>query len=144
MILISRCDMANLSDFLKSINTTKENVFDRAKTPNEYDDIENAYTPFVVNRCLSYFPDTILLVEELNRRPKIPKYYQYKFLLTLVRKRGRFKKWDKIEREDDINIVKEYFGYSLDKAIQALKVLTESDLSCIKSILESRKGLVKK
>lgn len=130
-----------LSDFLKSINTTKENVFNEAENTNDRISIESEYSPFVINRCLSYFPDTIFIVEELNKRPNIPKYYQYLFLINIVRKRSRFKKWDKIESQEDIKVIREYYNYGYNKALEVLKILSVDQIKSIKLELETKRSV---
>ncbi len=85
---------------------------------------EETYNPYMVNRSLSYFGDTILAVNEMNRLHVLDKKLQYSFLINIVRKRKRFSKWNKPELEDDIEVVKEYYGYSNEKARQALPLLS--------------------
>lgn len=112
-------------DFLKSINDTKKNIM-------ELPEHENMYVPFVVNRSLSYFPDTVGLANEMNRYHHIDSKLQYQFLINIVRKRKRFSKWVKPEIENDIESVKEYYGYSNDKARQVLSLLSSEQLTIIK------------
>ena len=89
------------------------------------DDIaEKAYAPFTVNRSLSYFQDTIFFANEMNRYHHIDKKLQYSFLINIVRKRKRFSKWIKPELDSDMDVVKEYYGYSNEKARQALTLLS--------------------
>lgn len=108
-------------DFLNSINYTKQDIM--------YDDItEKSYNSFMINRSLSYFTDTIAIANELNRYHHLDKKLQYHFLLNIVRKRKRFSKWNKPELEDDIEVVKEYYGYNNEKARQALMLLTPSQI----------------
>jgi len=116
-----------LKDFLNSINDTKVNAMDA--------DIncERLYTPYVVNRCMSYFPDTILYANEMNRFAGTPNKLQYDYYLNSVRKRKRFSKWLKNETSDDIDLIKHHFGYSEKKAREALEILGEAGLSEIKA-----------
>lgn len=116
----------NPFDYLNSINDTKENVM-----LTEED--EKKYTPFVVNKGLSYFIDTIKLVNEMNQRHHLDKKLQYDFLLNSVRKRKRYSKWHKREQDDDLTAVMEYFGYSYDKAHQIIDLLSHDQITTIKS-----------
>lgn len=96
-------------------------------------DNEKNYNSFVVNRTLSYFPDTVAIANEMNRYHQIDEKLQYHFLLNIVRKRKRFSKWVKPEIENDIEMVKEYYGYSNDKARQVLPLLSAEQLKTIKN-----------
>lgn len=100
------------------------------------------YTPFVVNRALSYHVDCILHVNELNKRPSIDKDMQYQYLLNTIRPMKRkFQPWQKASRDKDIESVKTFFGYSDQKAIEALRILTEEQVAEIRK--RTDKGGVK-
>jgi hypothetical protein len=122
-----------LTDYLNSINFTKENLMD--DTPDG-EAAEKAYTPFVINRCMSGFLDTILFANEMNSRPHLSKKMQYDFLLNSVRKRKRFSPWLKPETIENLDIVKEYYGYNNSKAQEALSLLSDEDILNIKMKLE--------
>jgi hypothetical protein len=112
--------------FVNAINLDKKDLM--------VDDLtENAYVPFMVNRQLSYFQDTVLVANEMNKYHLLDKKLQFHFLLNIVRKRKRFSKWAKADSIDDMEIVKEYYGYSNEKARQALSILSKEDLEQIKS-----------
>ena len=112
-------------DYLNSINYTKEDIM--------HDDIdEKQYVSFVINRSLSYFPDTVAIANEMNRYHHIDKKLQYHFMLNIVRKRKRFSKWNKPELDNNIEVVKEYYGYSNEKARQALTLLSSSQIEELK------------
>ena len=111
-------------DFLQSINVTKNDIFQGN---------ERGYASFVVNRSLSYFNDTVLLANEMNRYHHLDEKLQYHFLLNIVRKRKRFSKWVKPEVENDIELVKEYYGYSNDKARQVLSLLSPEQITTIRN-----------
>ena len=120
--------MNELKDYLNSINYTKKNVM--------LDHIdEKKYPAFIVNKCISPFPDTILYVNELNRMHWLDNRLQYDFLLNSLRKRKRFAKWMKASKIKNLDVVKEYYGYSNEKAKMALDVLTEEQLKTIKTKL---------
>jgi hypothetical protein len=114
----------------------------RNKIAQEELDFES-YKPFLVNRSLSYQPDCILYVNELNKSPNIPKILQYHYLLNTIRPMKRkFQPWQKQVVVKDLECVKEYFGYSDEKAKDALRILTDEQIALIKEKLE--KGGVKK
>lgn len=111
----------NPFDFVNAINYTKVNVIE---TADNKDLVEKSYNPFVVNRALSYFIDTVLPANEMNSR-QIDNKLQFEFLLNSVRPKKRFARWVKKREDDLVELVKEHYGYSTKKAIQALSVLTE-------------------
>ncbi len=97
------------------------------------DDCEKAYNSFMVNRGLSYFSDTIIIANEMNRHHQIDSKLQYHFLINMIRKRKRFSKWAKAQKESDIDAVKEYYGYNNEKARQALTLLSPDQITIIKN-----------
>lgn len=113
-------------DFLNSINSTKVNLLD--KDPENI----NQYNSFLVNRSLSYFPDTVLISNEMNRLHHLDARLQYDFLINIVRKKKRFSKWDK-PQSTDIECIKEYYGYSDSKAKQIIGLLTSEQLQELKN-----------
>ena len=117
--------MAELKDWLNSINYDKKNIM-----VDEYE--EKKYPAFIINKCLAPFPDTLLYVNEMNRLHGLDNRLQYDFLLNSLRKRKRFAKWLKSSKIKDLDVVKEYYGYSNEKAKQALEVLTEEQIKIIK------------
>lgn len=112
-----------LSDYLNAINVSKEPLLDISESYTK-----QSYPPFVVTRCLSYFPDTLFAANEMNTRPLIDSKMHFDFLRGAVRPRKRFSKW--LKREDDSRVVAlvEYYGMSSRKAREALSVLSEADL----------------
>jgi len=112
----------NPFDYVNSINHTKKDVMEDEKT----------YNGFMVNRSLSYFSDTVILANEMNRYHHLDSRLQYQFLINMVRKRKRFSKWVKPELENDLESVKEYYGYSNEKARQVLPLLSPSQLQQLK------------
>ena len=119
----------NPFDFVNAINYTKVNVIE---TADNKDLVEKSYNPFVVNRSLSYFIDTVLAANEMNSR-QIDNKLQFEFLLNTVRPKRRFAKWAKKREDDLVELVKDYYGYSTKKAIQALSVLTEQQKQAIRT-----------
>jgi hypothetical protein len=89
---------------------------------------ENSYNPFMVNRSLSYFSDTAIIANEMNKYHSLDKKLQYQFLINIIRKRKRFSKWNKPELVQDVDVVKEYYGYSNEKARQILPLLSSDQI----------------
>ena len=115
----------NPFEYVNSINMTKKDIM--------IDDLsEKAYAPFMINRSLSYFYDTVLMANEMNIKHHLDAKLQYQFLINIVRKRKRFSKWIKPELDNDIEVVKEYYGYSNSKAHQDLPLLSKSQLAILK------------
>lgn len=120
----------NPFDFLNSINQTKENLLE------ENPDLEKEYNAFIINRGLSLFQDTIIFANEMNVHHNLDNKLQYEFFLNSIRPRKRFSKWYKKDEDNDLEVVKEYYGYSNSLALQALTVLSKKDLDKIKIKLE--------
>lgn len=116
-------------DFIKAITETKENVIVDELT-------EKMYEPFIVNRGLSFFPDTILYANEMNFRATLDGKSQFLYLLNTIRQRKRYSKWLKKEKNDDIKMISEFFGYSLAKSKDVLKLLTKDQMALIRTQLE--------
>lgn len=119
-------------DYVQAINYTKEDMILDERTEKEY----NA---FIINRAMGYSPDTVIAGNEMNSRPHLDKKMQFDFLKGVVRKAKRYNKWLKAE-ESDLEAVQEYFGYSFNKAKDALKILSDDNLSKIKTFLATSKG----
>jgi len=119
-----------LKHYLKSMNETKENLM-------ESDDPmwEKKYSPFIINKCLAPFNDTIALVNEMNMRHHLDSKLQYDFLLNTIRSKKRYAPWVKASKLKDLEYVKEYFGYSNEKAKAALKILDNEQINTIKDSL---------
>jgi len=123
--------MTELKDWLNSVNFTKEDL-----TVDDPDSAKD-YTPYIVNRCLSGHLDTVLYANEMNLHPNLDKDMQYQFFLNSLRKRKRFSPWLRKEKVENLNIVKQYYGYSNEKATQALRLLTNDQLTFIKKRLDT-------
>ena len=123
----------NPFDYIKAVSETKQNII--SGTDND-ELAEKAYNPFIINRGLSFYPDTILYANELNRRPLLDKKPQFLYLLNTLRPRKRYTKWLKEEKNEEIEIVSEYFGYSRAKAKDVIKILSSDQLKIIKTRLE--------
>jgi hypothetical protein len=119
-----------LKDWLNSINFTKENLI------KENPDVVKEYAPYIINRCLSGHIDCILFANEMNLHHNLDKDLQYSFFLNTLRKKKRFSPWLRKEKVTDLECVKKYYGYSNEKASQALKILTQEQINFIKQRLD--------
>ncbi len=111
---------------ISSISNTKIDILE-----NEKD-----YNAFMVNRGLSYFPDTVLYANEMNKYHHLDSRLQFDFLINIVRKRNRFSKWNKSSESEDINAIKVYYGYSNEKARDVLPLLSNANLNTIKGRIQ--------
>lgn len=118
-----------LKDYLNSINFSKDYLMD------EDPGWEKNYPTYVINKCMSHHLDTIMFANEMNIHSHIDKRLQYDFLINIVRPRKRFSPWGKKQKVKDLDLVKKYYGYSSDKATQALEILTPTQLNYIKDKL---------
>ena len=116
-----------LKDWLNSINFTKEDLSENI----------SSYPPYIINRCLSGHLDCVLFVNEMNMHSSLDKDMQYSFYINTLRKRKRFSPWLRKDKIEDLDVVKEYYGYSNEKAQQALKILNTEQLDYIKSRLDT-------
>ena len=116
-------------DFVNSITYNKQDLFEDPQA-------EKDYVPFLVNRALSYFPDTILYANAMNN-PNIPKQWQFEFLRNSVSKRKRFSKWaKKTAVSDDIRAVQEFYKYSTEKALEVISILSREQIEFIKQQMD--------
>ena len=125
-------DSYKLSDYLNAINWSKENLLDS-------EDITwyKKYPPYIINRCLSQHIDTLIMANEMNQRHGIDKKLQFHFLINSIRKRKRFGgKWTSTSRSKNLELIKEYYGYSNEKARVALDILTKEQVNLIKERLD--------
>jgi hypothetical protein len=120
-----------LKDWLNSINQNKKNIMD--EDPSSIKE----YAPYIINRCLSGHIDCLMYANEMNKFSSLDKKLQYDFFINIIRKKKRFSPWLKQEKIKDLEIVKSYYGYSNEKAKQALRILTKKQLDFIKSKLET-------
>jgi hypothetical protein len=122
--------MYELKDYLNSINFTKKDLM-----KSEDKEWIRKYPAFIINKILSGFSDTIMLVNEVNRNHFLDKDMQYQFLLNSIRSKKRFSPFLRADKLRDIECVKEFYGYSNEKAKSALDILTNDQLKLIKEKL---------
>ena len=115
----------NPFEFVKAINYTKEDIM--------VDDlVEAEYNPFIINRSLSYFKDTVLYANEMNQNGHLDSRLQFDFFINIIRKRKRFSKWLKPTDIENLDVVKEYYGYSDEKAKSVLSLLNNRQIENLK------------
>jgi len=119
-----------LKDWLNSINFSKENLIEDASNIKDY-------APYIINRCLSGHIDCIMYANEMNINHHLDKDMQYSFYLNIIRKRKRYSPWLRKDKIKDLECVKQYYGYSNEKAYQALKILSKEQIIFIKQRLET-------
>ena len=118
--------MSNPFDYVNSILQNKKNLIVDELT-------EKDYSPFLVNRTLSYHKDCILYANEMNRRHLTDKKLQYDFLLNTIRSQKRpFAKWVKSEKSEDLECIKQVFGLSNEKAREAMRLLSNEQIQQLK------------
>lgn len=118
-------------------------ILQTKKVPFEDERDYKDYVPFIVNRALSYHSDCLLYVSELNRLNCLSPDMQYRYLLNSIRSMKRpFQKWQKLETDKNLECVKTYFGYSNQKAKEALRILNDEQIAEIRR--KTDKGGVKK
>ena len=122
--------MYELKEYLNAVNHTKEPLMD-----TEDEVWEKKYPPFIVNKCIAPFQDTIMLVNEMNRLHHLDKKLQFDFLLNSLRTRKRYTPWLKASKLKNLEYVKEYYGYNNEKAKSALKLLNDEQIKTIKDSL---------
>ena len=96
---------------------------------------EKNYPPYVINKCMSQHMDTIMFANEMNQHQGLDKKLQYDFFINIVRPRKRFSPWGKKQKVKDLELVKQYYGYSTEKALQALRILSPEQLEIIRDKL---------
>ena len=116
----------NPFELIKSISNTKKDILE-----NEKD-----YNAFMVNRGLSYFPDTVIYANEMNKFHHLDSRLQYHFLINTIRKRNRFSKWNKSIESENISAIKQYYGYSNEKARDVLPLLSNENLKYIRGRIQ--------
>ena len=122
--------MADLKDWLNSINLTKEDI------TRDDPQLIKKYSPFIINKCMSGHLDTVMFANEMNLQSHLAKDLQYQFYLNSIRKKKRSSPWLRKDKIKNLDVVKSYYGYSNEKAIQALKILSKEQLNYIKAKID--------
>jgi len=115
-------------DYVNSINSKEWIV-----SPS----LEKEYIPFLVNRAFSFYPDTVLYANEMNKCPEIPQSAQYKYLFEAIRRKKRWgSRWPKHPRAEDLKVIQKYYKYSPQKAKEALAILSQEQINILRNSLE--------
>jgi hypothetical protein len=105
-------------DFLNAINENKKDLFQDPQASKDY-------TPFMINRGLSFFPDTVLYANEMNMHVQIPTQWQFEFLKNSITKKKRFSKWHKRDATtEQLKLVMKHYKYSEKRANEVLNILS--------------------
>ena len=122
--------MSSPFDFINAVSQTKKDIF--AEDPQANKD----YVPYIINKGLSYFTDTVLYANELNRCAHLDHDMQFYYLINSIRPQKRYAKWVKKISEDDLELVKVHYGYNDDKARQAMSILSDDQIKLIRKSRE--------
>ena len=122
--------MYELKDYLNAINYTKEPLLD-----TEDEQWVKKYPSYIINKCIAPFPDSLMLVNEINQLHHLDKKLQFDFLINSLRARKRYTPWMKAKKLENLEYVKEYYGYNNEKAKSALDILNDEQISAIKTKL---------
>ena len=122
--------MYEIKDYLKAIYVSKESLLD-----SEDEQWEKKFAPFIVNKCVAPFEDTVMLVNEINQLHHLDKKLQFDFLINSLRPRKRYAPWMKAKNLKNLEYVKEFYGYNNEKAKAALDILDDEQISAIKKKL---------
>ena len=120
-------------DFINDINFGKKNLL----KDDDKGILEKEYNSFIINRGLSYFSDTVLYANEMNLRHELDKRMQNDYLLHSIRPKKRFSKWSKNKKEERVDLIKQYFNYSNQKAREVLDIITDEEYNQIKQAFET-------
>ena len=120
-----------LKDWLNTINSSKKNLIDEDPL------LESKYPSFIVNKCMAGHLDAVMFANEMNLNPNLDKKLQYDFYLNTLRSKKRFSPWVRKDELKNLELVKSYYGYSTEKAKQALPLLTEKQLTFISKKLDT-------
>ena len=122
--------MYELKDYLNAINVSKDSLLD-----TEDEMWEKKFYPFIINKCVAPFEDTVMLVNEINQLHHLDKKLQFDFLINSLRPRKRYGPWLKAKKLKNLEYVKEFYGYNNEKAKVALDILDDEQISAIKEKL---------
>ena len=122
--------MYELKEYLNAINQTKEPLMN-----TEDEQWEKKYPSFIVNKCVAPFPDTVMLLNEINQLHHLDNKLQFDFLINSLRPRKRYTPWLKATKLENLEYVKEFYGYNNEKAKAALDILNDEQISAIKTRL---------
>lgn len=120
-----------LTDYLYSMNQSKKNIMDMDGGAVK------GYPPFIINKCMAQHTDAVFYANEMNKHPELSHKMQYDFFINSLKPRKRYAPWAKKETLEHLELVKQYYGYNHNKALAALRILTNSDLETIAKLLDT-------
>lgn len=123
----------NPFDYINEINYDKKDIIRNSPNPEL---AARGYNPWLTNKTLSYFQDTILYSNEMNKNAHLSNQMQFDYFLNSINKRKRFAKQSKKVVSDDVNNIAKYYGYSLKRAEEVLSILTANQIKTIRKKLE--------
>jgi hypothetical protein len=128
----------SINESRKGKNLLKDCKADSSTEPNDPSSPDKSYVPFIINRGLSYFPDTVLFANEMNRQSHLPHKMQYDFLRDVVNPRKRFSKWaKKTSLGDDVKLIQKKYNYSRAKAEVVYSLFSEEELIKLRKLMDS-------
>jgi hypothetical protein len=119
----------NPFEYVNCINTSKKDIIRGSENP---DLAEKQYVPFMVNKALSYFADTIMYANEMNSSHHVDSILQNDYYLNSIRSSKRFSKWAKREENSDVDCIQEYYKVGYIKALEISKILSREQINHIK------------
>jgi hypothetical protein len=118
-------------DFINAITENKKDLFEDPQASKDY-------TPFMINKGLSFYPDTILYANEMNQRVRIPAQWQFEFLKNSIIKKKRFSKWHKKDATtEQLKLIAKHYKYSEKRAYEILQLLTPNQIEEIRLSYET-------
>lgn len=121
-------------DYVNSVTDNKKNMM----VGTENDELaEKSYNPFLTNKSLSYYMDTILYANEINQYSMLDNKLQYEYYLHGIPKKKRFSKWSKKIEDEDIEVITQWYGCNYSKAAEILKIINKTTLDLIKQKLQT-------
>lgn len=122
--------MTSPFDYVKDIQRNKKDIIRNSDNPEK---AESLYNPFLINKALSFYPDSVLYANEMNVRPELDKLLQFDYLINSIRSMKRDHRWIKKSQEDsDAEMIAEYFNMSPNKVHEAMRVLTKDQIEQIR------------
>ena len=117
----------SLTSYLTAINWSKKKLMD-----TDDETWEKKYPPYIINKGLSYFSDTVIMANEMNINHHLDHRLQFDFFINIIKKQKRWSKWIKSESVSDLELIKEYYGYSNEKAKSVLSLLSNEQINDLK------------
>lgn len=125
-------------DFIKSVSNSKKDLM--KDNPDNVKD----YKAYVVNHGLSFYPDTVLIANDMNLYPEIPVASQYYYYMGAIRKSNRYSEWHKLKKNEDLDLVQKVYQVRREIAKQYLKLLSTDDLTKLRDLTETGEASAKK